>query len=305
MMRSFRRKLRNALFKMRETTQLENAAVLAGQVRADQILAKGKLAKLSEAGFCVYCQNDEDGILSWLIERTNPQNLSFVEFGVHDYRESNSRFILQTRNWSGLVIDSDPNNIASLRTDALVAARDLQAISSFVTKDNIAGLIRDAGFERRIGLLSIDIDGVDYWVLEKIEFDSDIIVVEFNDFLGELPVSVPYTHDFSRHRACVHGNYWGASLSAFRHLLEGRDYIFVGTNLVGTNAFFVHRDHAEVAERWLDNIVAHRSIMRETRDSDGRLAFVPYAGFRNKVAELPLIRVDTGETVTCGDMCRQ
>ena len=243
-MGSMRKTLRNALFRVRQTVQLDRALILQGQMRAEQILARGKLAKLSDAGFGVFAQTDEDGILSWLIDRLGVRNETFIEFGVHDYRESNTRYLLMTRAWRGLVIDGDPANIEAIRSDEVGFMRNLEAVASFITRENINDIIANAGFSGRVGILSVDIDGVDYWVLERINVEADIIVVEYNDFLGDAPVTVPYDPQFTRWSATPHGSYWGASLAAFRHLLEPRGYVFVGSNLIGINGFFVHPGHA-------------------------------------------------------------
>lgn len=283
----------------------ERGRVLQGQMRAQQILQLGKLAKLSDAGFCVTSQTDEDGILSWLVDRLCVQNQSFIEFGVSDYRESNTRYLLTTRNWRGLIIDGDPANIDVIRSDRVSYMRDLQAVASFITRDNINDIFAKAGFADRVGILSTDIDGVDYWVLEKIELEADIIIVEYNDFFGDVPVSIPYADDFMRFKVCPHGTYWGASLGAFRYLLERRGYTFVGTNLIGVNAFFVHKDHEQTIAQWLEAFVAHRCVMREARSASGQLAYALYKDFAREMADLPLIRVDSGETVSVNDVCRR
>lgn len=297
--------MRNALFRAERTVQADRNRVLAGQIRAAQILDGSPLRKLSDAGFGVFSQTDEDGIISWLIDVLEITNESFVEFGVHDFRESNARYLLMTRNWKGLVIDGDPDNIAAIHADGLSVMYDLEAVAQFVTRENIQTLIDGAGMTGRLGLLSTDIDGVDYWVLERIISEADIVVVEFNDFLGDQPVSVPYSASFSRFSASPHGCYWGASLAAFRHLLEGRGYRFVGTNRLGVNAFFVHGEHAAAVSKRLTSFVHHPCRMREARDSKGRLAHKSYTAFVDEVAHLPVVRVDTNETLKLGQVCRR
>jgi hypothetical protein len=305
MIANLRKTLRNALFRIRQTVQMDRALILQGQIRAEQILAKGKLARLSDSGFGVFAQTDEDGILSWMIDRLGVRNESFIEFGVHDYRESNTRYLLQTRAWRGLVIDGDPANIAAIRADEVAYMRDLETVAAFITRENINELIERAGFKDRVGILSVDIDGVDYWVLEKIAIASDIIVVEYNDFLGDAPVTVPYNPSFSRWSETPHGNYWGASLAAFRHLLEPKGYVFAGTNLIGVNAFFVHRDHAGRLSEALETIAVHPYVTRDARDGAGKPAAKSYSAFADAVAEKPVVRVDTGETLKLGAVCRR
>jgi hypothetical protein len=304
-LRNLKKRLRDALFYTRQVLQLERSLVLQGQSLARQILASGRLRQLSDAGFAVYSQTDEDGILSWLVDTLAVKNKTFVEFGVHDYRESNTRFLVMTRAWRGLVIDGDPQNISAIRGDEVGFARDLTSVSAFIDRDNINDLIAAGGFSGRLGILSTDIDGVDYWVLERIQIEADIIVVEYNDFLGEAPVSVPYRPDFVRSRESSTGAYWGASLSAFRHLLEAKGYVFVGTNIIGVNAFFVHGDHASAIASRLQDVTIHPQALRDTRGENGKLLSLPYRAVVSAVADKPLVRVDTGEAVKLGDVCRR
>ena len=304
-MKVLKRSFRNIIFKVRQTLQLDRAIILQGQLLGEQILSRGRLECLSDAGFGVFSQSDEDGILHWLVRALPVHNRTFVEFGVHDYRESNTRFLLMTQNWSGLIIDGDQDNIDAVRIDGLASFYDLQTAATFIDRDNISRVIRDAGFSSRIGILSVDIDGVDYWVLERIILEADIIVVEYNDFLGESPVSVPYSETFRRMETEPHGIYWGASLSAFRHLLENKGYVFAGTNRLGINAFFVHKDHTAALHGLLNSIVAHPCKIREARDEKRRPSYKRYIDYGANIVDKPLVNVTDGTTVRLGDVCRK
>jgi hypothetical protein len=293
---------RNLAFKNRRLVGLEKSLVLSGEIRAAQIAAQGQLGCLADAEFSVFSQWGEDGILSWLVDRIQPESRTFVEFGVEDYRECNTRFLLISRNWSGMIIDGSPENIAAIQTDDVAYKYDLRTVCSFITRDNIAGLIAGAGFgTRRLGILSVDIDGNDYWVLEKAGVEADIVVVEYNDYFGSRPVSVPYKEDFTRMSASPTGMYWGASLAAFRHLLEGRGYIFAGTNRSGTNAFFVHGTHRGLIDSTLRSVKSYPCVMREARQPDGSLSFKQYKEIGHHIADMPLIEVTNGSKITVRD----
>ena len=128
------------------------------------------------------------------------------------FSESNTRFLLRKDNWRGLVIDGSPTNVSSIRRLPEFWQHELTAVASFITRDNINDLFRDAGYTGEIGLLSIDIDGNDYWVWEAIEVVSPVIVVvEYNSVFGpDATVTVPYDPAFTR-RAAHHSNlYFGA-----------------------------------------------------------------------------------------------
>ena len=144
-----------------------------------------KIDSLEEVEFQVYSQFGEDGIIQWLIHNVTIDEKTFVEFGVEDYTEANTRFLLMNNNWSGFVIDGSTPNIDSIKKWEYLWKYDLQATAEFITKDNINMIISGAGFHGDIGILSIDIDGNDYWVLEAIEcINPQILICEYNNLFG-------------------------------------------------------------------------------------------------------------------------
>src|SRR5207302_5091937 len=157
------------------------------------------------AEFRVFSQFGEDGIIQYLIRRAQILRplRSFVEFGVESYVESNTRFLLLNDNWCGLIMDGDAANIDAVKTSALYWRHDLTAKAAFIDRDNVDRLISSAGFSGEIGLLSIDIDGNDYWVWERVsEVNPVIVVVEYNSVFGQSRgVTVPYDPRFRRSEA--------------------------------------------------------------------------------------------------------
>lgn len=300
MLREFRRKIRDRLFAIRRLVGLERSLILQGEIRAAQIRQQGKLPCLADAEFSVFSQWGEDGILAWLTHVAEVDDKTFIEFGVEDFRESNCRYLMMSKHWSGLIIDGSEGNIASVKSDDIAYKFDLEAKCSFITKENINGLLAPFATDKHVGILSIDIDGVDYWVAEAIDISADIIVVEYNEFLGPQPVSVPYDPAFVRLQQHPSGMYWGASLAAFRHLFESRSYVFVGTNLVGTNAFFIHKDKAERVSQQLENFTAFPCKMREARTAEGDLAYKRYDQMGSLIDHLPLVDVSSQSETTVG-----
>ena len=224
---------------------LDQGKVLTGRLLAAQI-AQQSVCDIHDAEFKVFSQFGEDGILQYLIRQAGIQarERSFVEFGVENYTEANTRFLLLNDNWRGLVIDGSENHIASIQASELYWRHDLTALTSFITAENIDGLIAGAGFGGRIGILSVDIDGNDYWVWEQItSADPVIVVVEYNSVFGaDRAVTTLYDPAFNRTRAHHSNLYWGASIKAFQALAARKGYALVGSNSAGNNAFFVRRD---------------------------------------------------------------
>ena len=90
----------------------EEIKLLLGKLLSE-INSKKNPSKVEEIEFKVFSQFGDDGIIQFLTSRINfdEKNRSFVEFGVENYQESNTRFLLFNDNWSGLVIDSSRQNI--------------------------------------------------------------------------------------------------------------------------------------------------------------------------------------------------
>ena len=214
--------------------QIENMMILQGRALALQNADRSPLARLEDAEFKVFSQYGEDGILQYLIRETGIEREEqiFVEFGVQDYLESNTRFLLQGDHWRGLIIDGSREYMEGVRRSDLYWRNDLTAVDAWIDRDNINDLIGGAGFKGDIGILSVDIDGNDYWIWEKIDVVNPVIVVaEWNSVFGpKHAVSIPYDRAFDRataHYSCL---YWGASMRAFESLADRKGYALVGSN---------------------------------------------------------------------------
>ena len=224
--------------------QNERHLMLAGRTACFQARQKNSINTLADVEFRVSSQWGEDGIIDWLTENIPVTNATFVEFGVENYQEANTRFLLQNRNWRGLVMDGNADYMASVRQEEIYWRYDIQAVPALITKDNINTLLTENGITGDIGLLSIDIDGNDYWVLDAMTTISPrILVCEYNPILGDRhAITVPYAPDFDRLTAHQCGLYFGASIKAIRELAAQKGYEFVGTCSNGINAFFVRHD---------------------------------------------------------------
>lgn len=253
-----------------------------------------EIEPLAAAEFKVFSQWGEDGILQHLVQQTRPCPKVFVEFGVENYSEANTRFLLSNDNWAGLVIDGNRDNIEVIKKDNIYWRHNLKAEHAFITRENINDLIRRNGITGNIGLLSIDIDGNDYWVWEALDVVVPrIVVVEYNSRFGpERAVTVPYDSQFGRIRSHHSNIYYGASLKALWLLARKKGYAFVGCNSAGNNAFFVHREGkpekiAELTplEGWV------QAAFREARNEIGELSFLTTEEERDILKTLPLVEI--------------
>jgi hypothetical protein len=223
--------------------RLHYAQEALGRIESRQ-LSNIKSDNLNDYEFRVFSQWGEDGIIQHLIRSIDIPTKYFVEFGVQDYRESNTRFLLVNNNWSGLVMDDSAANIERITKDLVYWAYDIKPVQAFVTRDNINDLLRDNRVTGEIGLLSIDIDGNDFWIWRAIDvINPVIVVVEYNHRFGrQAAVTIPYKEKFDRTMTGHGPIYFGASLQALCWLAKRKGYVFVGCGSNGVNAFFVRRD---------------------------------------------------------------
>jgi hypothetical protein len=269
-----------------------------------RLLRTAEPSGFREAEFRVFSQFGEDGIIQYLVQRVPLENEVFIEFGVEDYSESNTRFLLVHDNWRGLIMDGGDRHLAFIRRTGLDWRHDIEAKVAFVDRDNINGLIASADIRGDIGLLSVDIDGNDYWVLEAIEVVSPrLLVVEYNSNFGpEAAVTVPYDPAFERGRAHWSHLYWGASLAALDRLARRKGYALVGGNSAGNNAFWVREDVlGDLPRAPVDKAYAV-SRFRESREESGALSFVRDLQARLAIIRnMPLWDVEADRTVTVAE----
>lgn len=284
---------------------VERLLLLSGRMASGNQPVGKSIRDLADVEFCVFSQWGEDGIIEWLVKHVATPT-TFVEFGVDSFHEANCRFLLLNRNWRGLVMDGSERNMTALRSDPLHWRYDVTARAAFITRDNINSLLREAGFEGPLGILSIDIDGNDYWVWQAINgVQPAIVVCEYNPILGDQqPVVVPYDPAFARFKGHYSGLYFGASIAALRHLAQQLGYEFVGTNSNGINAFFVRRDLAESVLSLIQEVRAYPSRHRDSRDRQGRLDFTRGRKRFDLISHMPVVDVATNRQILLGDIVR-
>ncbi len=255
---------------------LNDLALQNGRILSELNDQKKSIEKLEEVEFKIFSQWGDDGIIQYLINKLKIDNKIFIEFGVEDYTESNTRFLLMNNNWSGLVMDGSDSNINEIKKSDIYWKYDLTAKKAFITAENINKLISDEGFSGEIGLLHIDIDGNDYWVWKALEVVKPIImIVEYNSNFGyERPITIPYQADFIWTEAHFSNLYFGSSILSLCDLAEQKGYDFVGCNSAGNNAYFIKKGHlSEIKARpGADGYV--KSKFRQSRDKDGILNYL-------------------------------
>jgi hypothetical protein len=195
----------------------------------------------------VYSQNGEDGILAWLFERIGVTTRTVVEFGIGDGTECNAANLLLTFGWNGALLDADAAKAERAR--AFYAGRAaVQVVHRALEPDNVDDVLSKL-VPGEVDLLSLDIDGNDYWVWQALSaVRARVVAVEYNASFGPArSVTVPYRRGFDRYGEHASGFYHGASLAALAKLGTEKGYLLAGCDSRGANAFLVDRAAAAAA----------------------------------------------------------
>jgi len=206
----------------------------------------------------VYSQFGEDGVIERIFECIGATNRYFVEFGASDgIAVSNTANLRLHHGWSGLLMEGNPKH----RSDLIVQAK--------VDAENIETLFERHEVPRVFDLLSIDIDGNDYWVWDAIRrFTPRVVVIEYNIFFGlHQSKTMAYRADHVWDKSTYHG----ASLAALHKLGRSKGYSLVWTESYSPNAFFVLDSElpTEFVDRPIEQ-VAHWTGYDEPGDSRHR-----------------------------------
>lgn len=276
---------------------VHKSLLINGKILSTLNNQKEYIESLDEVEFQVFSQRGEDGIIQYIINKIEIPNKIFVEFGVETYTESNTRFLLMNNNWSGLIIDGSKKNIDFIKSDFIYWKYDLTAKESFITKDNINNLISDYTKIEDIGLLSVDIDGNDYWVWKSIEtIRPRIVICEYNSAFGaKEKISVPYKENFVRSKEHYSELYFGASLAAFCDLAEQKGYDFIGTTSAGVNAYFVRKDLSAPFKKYNPKNGFNESDNRDSKGTKGELLFLRHTERLKLIEHLLVYELTSGE----------
>ena len=218
---------------------------------AEERKSKQKINEINQHEFSLYSQCGEDGILLYIFSKIGVTNRCFVEFGIGDGKTCNSANLSLNFNWRGLLIECDEKNVTKARQYyKMMLEREgyrIKIVQSMVTKDNINKIIQESGIQGQIDLLSVDIDGNDYWLWQAITgINPRVVVIEYNASLGsDKSITVKYDPQFDRHKIHPTGFYHGASLVALTKLAHAKGYVLVGCDSAGIDAFFVRKDVAK------------------------------------------------------------
>lgn len=208
---------------------------------------KGNSASISKNGFKNFSQFEEDGMLLYLFSQIEKPVKLFLEFGSDDGVNSNSANLHFHHNWTGLFLDGNERAISRgkyfFNRWGNKQVSSPVFIHSMITRENINELITRGELSGEIGLLSIDIDGNDYWVWEAINcINPQVVIIETHNEFGLYDIVVPY--DATYFYPGKHPDYHGASPIAMTKLANHLGYRLVACNELGFNFVFLRNDLA-------------------------------------------------------------
>jgi hypothetical protein len=254
---TLKRKLRRLTRSAREDpapiveSHLEDETVaqkaLMQQYRLLASFGTDRLPALADVGFRKYSQFEEDGILLYIFSLVPPVNRTCVEICAGDGRECNTANLIINHGWWGHLFDGDERNVrvgraffARHKDTFLHPPRFTQA---WISAEHVNDLVAESGARGPVDLLSLDLDGMDYWVWNAITvIEPQVVICEtHNPIPPDLALTVPYDPQF----VCQSENYRGASLAAMCKLGRDKGYRLVGAHRFGFNAFFLKKGVGE------------------------------------------------------------
>jgi hypothetical protein len=220
---------------------------------------------LTSSELKAFSQNGEDGVIEEVLRRIGRGSGTFAEFGIGSGVEGNCVFLAQVLGWRGVFLEGDPAAYAGLAR-RYEHVPGVSAAQAYVEPATIDELLPDAGVVAEPDVLSIDVDGNDYYLWEALNsVRPRLLVIEYNAALDPAARLVqPYSPTGPDGTA-----FFGASLGALEALAKRKGYRLVHTELAGVNAFFVREDLAgdaflplaEVPRRppnyYLDDVTMH------------------------------------------------
>ena len=210
---------------------------------------------LADVQFRSFSQNGEDGILLYIFALIGTTNKHVVELCAGNGIECNAANLIVNHRWIGLLFDGNEEYVehgrAYYKRNQNTSWLPPTLVHAWITTENVNELIQSNGFSGEIDLLSVDMDGVDYWIWQAIDcIQPRVVVLEYNWIWGaERSVTIPYRADYFNAdpggvRGGIGDRYFGASLPAFVKLGRRKGYRLVGCEGWGFNAFFVRNDIA-------------------------------------------------------------
>lgn len=239
-------------------------------------ISQGHRFNLADTGFRNYSQFEEDGILLYIFAAIGAEHKTFIDVGSADGINSNCANFAVNFGWRGLFLDGNPSNIEKgkkyYEKNPDTYAYPPTFAHAFIQRENINELIRDNGFAGGGGvdLMSIDLDGNDYWIWDALTVvEPRVVIIETHIEFGMNSIVVPYDKDYVH--PGKHPEYFSASPVAMEKLARKKGYRLVGANDYGFNTIYVKNG---IGEDILPEVTVE-SILKHPRNQERQKLFEP------------------------------
>jgi hypothetical protein len=235
-------KIKNFFFDIRDRQKIQISLSKGIAMRESRMIDPKNPHTWEFSGFS---QNGEDGIIDYLRNKIKIKNNYFIEIGSANGFENNSAWLLFTQNYSGIMIDGNPNLIKRAKRLLASYSIGLQILNMFVTNNTISDIKKNTKFLNP-DVFSLDIDGNDYFIAKEIlkqGFRPKIFIVEYNSVFGpEKSLTIVPSDNFEYISAHPSGLYYGVSISGWVNFFTNNNYYFVSVDSKGVNAFFIDKN---------------------------------------------------------------
>ena len=229
---------------LEKNTQVEQTVIANQYFLMKKLLSPAEMPRLNDVGFKVHSQFEEDGMLLYIFSVIGVTNKKVVEICVGDGTECMAANLIINHGWNALLFDGDQANVDSAvkfySTNRSTFLYPPTIKRAWLTQDNVDRLITESGFVGEIDLLSLDIDGNDYYLMEAIRsIRPRVIICETHNVIpGDRSLTIPYESDFDVKKS-RHPDFTGVSLLAMKKLLQKKGYRLIGAHRYGFNAIFM------------------------------------------------------------------
>lgn len=246
---SLPRELKDVKSQLREVRKLQYSSIaLQQKLLLENWKKEDGLVTLSDKGFRVHSQFEEDGLLLYIFSKIGFTNRKGIEMCCGWGNECMLSNLILYHSFEGLLFDGDANSVEKAcqffnsHPDSFQCPPKI--VHAWITRENINHLIGQNGFSGEIDIFSLDVDGIDYYLLQALDIVSPrVVICEVHNVIpGGLALTIPYSDHFNYTDGKYDPEFRSASLLAMVKLMRNKGYRLVGSHRYGFNVIFLRND---------------------------------------------------------------
>jgi hypothetical protein len=178
-----------------------------------------------------------------------------VEFGVYNGMDDNTTRLIHWHQWQGLYIECDDKQYDQIVANC--SRFPVKVIKSFITAENINELFAQGDVPQDLDFLSIDVDGMDYWLWKSLTYRPRVVFIEYNGLRVPPELAV---QEYNPTNVWNHSRWFGASLQSLVNLGKEKGYELFGCDAQGANAYFIVKEEFDklgIEDNSIEKIFVH------------------------------------------------